>query len=95
MVVRKSPKDGSSAIPAGLLESKTKLTSLTAFLVSCLLKDHALIEMLVDAGTDLKASDLKGNTAISLIASSGTKDEIPIKEVSPGIFKVFIVFYLI
>ena len=95
MVVRKSPKDGSSAIPAGLLESKTNLTSPTAFLTSCLLKDHALIELLVDAGTDVKAADLDGNTAISLIASSGTKDEIPIKEVSPGIFKVFIVFYLV
>ena len=94
MLVRKSPKDGSSAIPAGLLESKTKLKR-TVFLVSCLLKDHALIELLVDAGTDVKAADLDGNTAISLIASSGTKDEIPIKEVSPGIFKVFIVFYLV
>jgi len=51
--------------------------------------------LLVDAGTYLKAADLDGNTAISLIASSGTMDEIPTKEVSPGIFKVFVVFYLV
>ena len=68
---------------------------MTAFLVSCLQNDYALIELLVDAGTYLKAADLDGNTAISLIASSGTMDEIPTKEVSPGIFKVFVVFYLV
>lgn len=92
MFVQKLRRNGSSHFLAILLETKNE-QGMTAFLVACLQKEYALIELLVDAGTDLNAADLDGNTAISLIASSIINmDEIPSKDVAPEIFKVHIIF---
>ena len=67
----------------------TNSSKSTAFLISCEKKDYVVIELLVQAGVDLKATDRKGNTALILVASSACKDKFPTKELSPSIFKVY------
>ena len=71
-----------------MLETKTVKSKLTPLLYSCSKKSSAIIEMLVDAGADLKAVDDKGNTAAILAAFSTAKNVVPKKEDSPAIFKV-------
>ena len=71
-----------------LLEAKNE-NGETALLIACRNKDFALVELLVEFGADVKAVDKDGNTAILLAASSTAPDDIPHKENSPSIFKVF------
>ena len=71
-----------------LLEAKNE-NGETALLIACRNKDFALVELLVESGADVKAVDRDGNTAILLAASSTAPDDIPHKENSPSIFKVF------
>jgi len=51
----------------------------TPLLDSCRFKGSTTIELLVKAGADLKGSDEDGNTAIILVASSPSKDQVPKK----------------
>ena len=71
-----------------LLEAKNE-NGETALLIACRNKDFALVEVLVEYGADVKAVDKDGNTAILLAACSTAPDDIPHKENSPSIFKVF------
>ena len=83
--------DGSPLL-AKLLEAKHENGS-TALLIACRNKDYGTVELLVEAGADVRALDQDGNTAILLAASSPATEEIPSKELSPAIFKVIIEFY--
>ena len=65
----------------------------TPLLYSCYYKNCATIELLAEAGADLKGSDNSGNTAIILVASSRSNDQVPSKEDSPRLFKVQTRFY--
>ncbi len=67
----------------------------TALLIACHNKDYSLVELLVESGADVRATDLNGNSAILLAASGPAPDHIPSKELSPAIFKVFKIHYLI
>lgn len=49
-----------------LLEKISKKNGKTAFLVACYYKSHAVAELMVKAGANLKAVDKDGNTAIIL-----------------------------
>ena len=62
----------------------------TAIQLACLYKSCAIIELLFEAGSDLKALDDGGNTAIIIAASSPPIVEMGLitKELSPSIFKV-------
>lgn len=61
----------------------------TALLVACRKRGCANIELLVEAGADLKATDKEGNTAVILIASGQDKDlQMPKEDLSPFIYKV-------
>ena len=61
----------------------------TAIQLACWFKSCAIIELLVEAKSDLKALDQEGNTAIMIAASRPIVImEIPTKESSPFIFKV-------
>ena len=80
-----------SDLLASLLEM-TNESEKTALLIACEKKDYGIIELLVEAGADLKASDADGNSAILLAAFSNVPDAIPCKILSPTIFKV-IEFY--
>lgn len=62
----------------------------TPLLYSCFYKNCATIELLTEAGADLKRSDKEGNTAIILVASSTSNDQqFPTKKDSPRLFKVY------
>ena len=76
-----------------LLEAKDD-NGATALLIACHNKDYSLVELLVESGADVKATDLNGNTAILLAASGPAPDHIPSKELSPAIFKVFKIWLL-
>jgi len=71
-----------------LLEARNERGD-TALLMACINRDYALVELLIESGADAKAFDRDGNTAIRLAASSAAVDEIPSKETSPTIHKVF------
>jgi len=71
-----------------LLGTKTIKTEASPLMYACFKKSCPIIELLVDAGADLKAVDNDGNTPIILAASSSSKDVMPTKEDSPEIFKV-------
>ena len=71
-----------------LLEAKNE-NGETSLLIACRNKNFALVELLVESGADVKAVDKDGNTAILLAAFSTAPDDIPHKENSPSIFKVF------
>lgn len=62
----------------------------TAVQLACVFKSCSIIELLVEAGSDLKAIDVEGNTAIMVIAYSPPiiQMEFPKAELSPSIFKV-------
>ena len=77
-----------------LLETADK-SGKTPFLYSCSYKNCAAIELLAEAGADLKGTDNDGNTAIILVASSSSEDLIPSKEDSPENFKVVTKFGLL
>lgn len=70
-----------------LLEAVDK-SGRTPLLQSCWGKSCATIELLVEAGANLKVSDEDGNTAIILAASSSFQPHIPRKDDSPALFKV-------
>lgn len=74
-----------------LLQVKNEL-GMTALFIACELKNHALIELLVESGADLNTLDLKGNTVILLAAISSAAEEIPTMDLSPAIFRVFNLF---
>jgi len=57
-------------------------------LYACIKKSCPIIELLVDAGADLKSVDNDGNTPIILAASISSKDVMPTQEDSPEISKV-------
>lgn len=61
---------------------------LTAFLLACWKRDNAIIELLAEAGADVKALDRSGNTAIILLSSSPLKEESLNDHLSPRIFSV-------
>jgi len=82
--------DGSSLLKK-LLEVKNE-SGMTALLIACQLKNHALIELLVEAGADLNAVNLKCQTAILLVAISSAAEEITTMDLAPAIFKVFYCF---
>ncbi len=82
--------DGSSLLKK-LLEVKNEL-GMTALLIACQFKNHALIELLVQAGADLNAVDHKCQTAILLVAISSAAEEITTMDLAPAIFKVFYCF---
>ena len=72
-----------------LLGTKTNIkTEASPLMYACFKKSCPIIELLVDAGADLKAVDNDGNTPIILAASSSSKDVMPTIEDSPKIFKV-------
>ncbi len=67
----------------------------TALLMACQQKNYAVVELLVEAGADLKAVDKDGNTALILAVSNAYYDlvqSVPLKELSPFIFKVCFLF---
>lgn len=74
-----------------LLEAKNGI-GMTPLLIACLKKNYALIELLVENGTNLKSTDEDGNTAIILALSRPSEQDIknPFDEFSQEIFKVFI-----
>ena len=65
----------------------------TPLLYSCFFKNYATIELLAGAGADLKRSDNSGNTAIIVVVSSRSIDQVPTEKESPGLFKVKTKFY--
>jgi len=66
----------------------------TALSIACQKKSIAIIELLVDAGANVKFVDDEGNSAIIHVASSPVKDEIPTMDLCPSIFKVNFLFLL-
>ena len=72
------------------LETRTINSKLTPLLFSCSKLSCPIIELLVDAGADVKAVDENGNTAAILAASSSIRTFVLKKTDSPGIFKVFL-----
>ncbi len=71
-----------------LLEARNE-SGMTALLISCQCQDYAIVELLVEAGADVNATDQYGNTATILAASSQDKKmPIPAKELSPTICQV-------
>jgi len=74
-----------------LLEEVNTL-NFTAFQLACLNKSCSIIELLVDAGADVKVVDKDGNTAIMIAASGQEKEEIPTSELSPAMYKVNFIY---
>jgi len=74
-----------------LLEAKNAF-GMTPLLIACRKKNYALIELLVENGSNLKSTDEDGNTAIILALSRPSEQDIknPFDEFSQEIFKVFI-----
>lgn len=61
----------------------------TALLIACKNKDYSIIDLLIEAGANVKAVDKDGNTTILLATSDPVvSQEIPTKEFSPKIFQV-------
>jgi len=85
----KAKADGSSSLSRleKLIETADKFGR-TPLLDSFRCKASATIELLVEAGADLKATDNDGNTAIILAASSSFQEWFFGKEDSPRLFKV-------
>ena len=73
-----------------LLETRTVKSKMTPLLFSCSKMIYPIIELLVDAGADLKAVDENGNTAAIIADSSSIMTLVPIKTDSPEIFKVLL-----
>lgn len=69
-----------------LLETKD-LMGMTPFLLACRQKDHAALDLLLNAGVDLYAVDNVGNSAIITVAIHMKIDD------SPVIAKVLFHFY--
>lgn len=67
---------------------------MTALWISCEMKNSALVELLVEAGANLKTVDSEERTAIIIAASSSAEAVVPTEELSPNIFKVLITFLL-
>ena len=71
-----------------LLEARDE-SGMTALLIASQVQDYAIVELLVEAGADVNATDKHGNTAIILVASSQDENSsIPSKERSPTIYRV-------
>lgn len=72
-----------------LLEVKNT-SGMTPLLIACAKRDFCLVELLVEAGADVKAVNNNGDSACSLAAlSSCANDKKPSVESSPEIFEVF------
>ena len=76
------------------MEAKNE-KGMTALWISCEKKNPALVELLVEAGANLKTVDSEERTAIILAASSSAGAVVPTEELSPKIFKVLIRFLLV
>lgn len=76
-----------SSLLKHLLEVQNE-TNMSALLVASKLRDPALIELLVEAGTNCEALDEESNSALLLAASSLAEDRAPTKELCPSIFEV-------
>ena len=79
------------------LETKVKF-GLTALMIACIKKDYATVDLLIEAGANVKAIDSNGSTALMFAVSSSFAEIIaPSKEWAPSIFKVtslsFLVFH--
>ncbi len=83
-----------SAIPNALsilMEVKDR-QDMTALMVSIFHLDYPTIELLVESGADLKATNY-GHTSIPLyypLTHAEKESQVPSIESSPGIFKVFL-----
>ena len=73
-----------------LLKKRTVKSKKTPLLLSCSKMSYPIVELLVNAGADLKAVDENGNTAAILAASSPAKTLVLKKTDSPEIFKVIL-----
>lgn len=73
-----------------LLELKNSF-GMTPLLIACLKNNFALIELFVENGSDLNATDKDGKTAITLVLSCPSEQDAqnPFNEFSQEIFKVF------
>ncbi len=81
-------KSGPALILKQFLDSKND-SGLTSLLIACSLQDYALIELLVESGADVKATDADGNTAIIHLANSfSKKNEMPYYERLPNLYMV-------
>ncbi len=60
----------------------------TALLIACQNKDYSIVELLIEAGANVKAVDQDGNTSILLSNSDLGSYAMPTEELSPKIFKV-------
>lgn len=70
------------------LEEQNKI-GWTAFLLSCYQKDYAVMELLLEAGADIRALDRNENSAL-MIALINTLDfPLPTKEQCPSIYEVY------
>ena len=71
-----------------ILEAKIQ-SDMTSFLIACKTIDYGLIDLLVEAGADVKAVKNDGCTACRLVALSSCVDgQKPSTKSSPYIFKV-------
>ena len=77
---------------AKLLEAKDECGR-TALLIACHKMDYSVIELLIEAGADLKSVDQDKNTSILSAVTGPGNDAIPSKDLSPSIFKVIIAFH--
>ena len=77
---------------ARLLEAKDECGR-TAFIIACQKMDYAVIELLIEAGADVKSVDQDKNTSILSAVTGAGNDAVPSKDLSPSIFKVNIAFH--
>ena len=81
---------GSSSRMEYFLEMKNG-AGWTALAIACRNKSIAIIELLIDAGANVKFLDQEGNSAIIHVALSTEKDKIPSMDLCPSIYKVTLI----
>jgi len=96
ILVNKSKLWDNSSSPlsplAKLLEAKDE-SGRTAFLIASKNLDYSVIELLIEAGTDVNSVDQDKNTSILLAATGPENDAAPSKDLSPFIYEVNITFH--
>lgn len=77
-----------------LLEARNE-TDMTALLIASLKKDKKIIELLIEFGSDVKAADQNGNTAIILAASiDNVKEIISLQLIIHFVLKLFLLDFI-